>query len=241
MPTPATTSVAVTPTLLTIGGTVFIDRDIVTPSDPSELVSITDAGTGNRTMFDRRLNAFATFKAFLFNASYANGRSVEIQVNPEFQNREKARAEAEKYARLVGQLPRTLRRDLETVWIHQGVELFGGGNNNVLIHTGQASLYEQDGVIEEVLIHEAAHTSLDADHAASSGWLQAQADDRGFISDYAEEFPSREDIAESFLPWMALRYGEDRISADLAFTIRTRMPNRLVYFDAQSFPMAPVR
>ena len=73
------------------------------------------------------------------------------------ENEEQARVEADFYAKEIGRLPVVLRKDLETVWIHQGVELFGGGNNNILIHTGQSVNYINDGILEETLVHEAAH------------------------------------------------------------------------------------
>ena len=48
---------------------------------------------------------------------------------------------------------------------------------NLLIHTGQADRYAADGILEETLVHEAAHTSLDAAHASALDWLAAQTDD----------------------------------------------------------------
>ena len=228
--------------LLVISGTLFVDLDIVTPSDPTTFRAVAYAGRGNRLMFDRRQDRFVTYNAFLFDAAFTDGFSLEIQVNPEFQTFDAARQEAEKYGWLIGQLPRALRQpDFQTVWIHRGVELFGGRNNNVLIHTGQADLYEAEGILEEALIHEGAHTSLDSHHASSPGWVQAQQDDMDFISTYARDHPTREDIAESFPMWMALRYRADKISPRLAATIRARIPHRLDYLDAQHFDMAPVR
>ena len=185
--------------LLEISGTLFVDPDILTPSDPTTFRSVTYTGRGDRVMFDRRQNQFVTYNAFLFDAAFTDGFRLEIQVNPEFQTSDAARQEAEKFGWLIGQLPRALRQpDFQTVWIHKGVQLFGGRNNNVLIHTGQADLYEADGILEEALIHEGAHTSLDSRHALSSGWVQAQQDDMDFISTYAKDHPTREDVAESF-------------------------------------------
>ena len=122
----------------------------------------------------------------------------------------------------------------------QGYEPFGGGNNNLLIHVGQADLYLQDGILEETFVHEAAHTSLDAAHASAPAWLAAQSADPTFISTYALDFPRREDIAESFLPYLAIRYRPDRISLSLADTIMQTMPSRIAYFDNQSFDMHPI-
>jgi hypothetical protein len=120
------------------------------------------------------------------------------------------------------------------------VEPFGGGNNNILIHTGQAALYVGDGIREETLIHEASHSSLDGAHAASAGWLAAQLADPDFISTYAQDFPGREDIAESFLVWLAVRHRLDRIDPTLAAAIMSTIPNRLAYFDSQDFDLRPL-
>jgi hypothetical protein len=221
-------------------GTIFIDPDIITSSDPTTFQSLTPAGQGSRTMFDRRVNAWITVEAFLFNASFDDGLSAEIQVNPEFGTADAAEAEASKYAPVIGRLPTVLRSKVETVWIHMGTEPFGGGNNNLLIHIGQADQYETSGILEETLVHEASHTSLDPDHASAAGWLAAQAADGTFISTYARDFPQREDIAESFLPYLAVRYRSDRISASLAQTILNTIPTRIAYFDSQAFDMHPI-
>jgi hypothetical protein len=222
------------------GGTIFIASDVITSLDPTTFQSLSFAGQGARTMFDRRVNGWITVDAYLFNASFDDGLAAEIQVNPEFGGSNAALAEAEKYVEVIGRLPTALRKDVETVWIHKGTQLFGGGNNNLLIHTGQADLYTADGILEETFVHEAAHTSLDVAHASAPAWLTAQSADLTFISTYARDFPNREDIAESFLPYLAIRYRSDRISQSLANTIMQTMPNRIAYFDNQSFDMYPI-
>jgi len=103
-----------------------------------------------------------------------------------------------------------------------------------------AAIYIADGVLEEIFIHEAAHTSLDPFHAASAGWLAAQSNDDCFISEYARDNPTREDVAESFLVYLAARYRSDRISTAFRNNILLKIPNRIDYFDAQSFDMYPI-
>lgn len=212
-------------------GTIFVDSDIIISSDSSAYVNSNYTGQGFKTIFDRRVNNWITVNAYLFEIVWNDGLSSEAVINPEFGTVELAEAEAEKYGWHIGQLPHCLRVDVDEIWINKGVEAFGGGNNSILIHTGQTVLYENDGILEETLVHEACHTSLDAMHAASDGWLEAQNLDGGFISDYAEDFPDREDIAESFLMWMAVRYREDRISSQDFNLITNAIPNRLNYFD----------
>ena len=215
-------------------GTVFIDPDVITPSDPSSLFDVAYGGRGERRMFDRRPSDWVVLNAYLFNARFDDGLSSEIQVNPEFGSVLAAEVAAYKYARMIGQLPTVLRNDVETVWIHKGEQLWGGGNDNILIHVDQ---YVHDPFFrdfeEEVLIHESGHTSLDAEHARAPDWLAAQMADGGFISTYARDNPTHEDIAESILPWLAVRYRSDRISGADEQKILNTMPNRLAYFDRE--------
>jgi hypothetical protein len=148
---------------------------------------------------------------------------------------------AEKYARMLGQLPTALRRRVAYLVIHRGRMPFAGGPDFVLIHTDQADDYERDGILEETLVHEAAHTSLDPFHARAPGWLAAQEADGEFISRYAKDFPYREDVAESVLPYIAVRYRLDSISERTAELILTTIPNRIAYLDQQALDMYPLR
>lgn len=216
-------------------GTIFIEPDIITENDPTAYLSLSDAGQGQRTMFDRRSNDWGNLNAYLFNATFSDGDDIEIQVNPEFSDADSARVEALKYAAVIGRLPKYLRAEVQTVWIHKGANPFGGGNNNLLIHTGQAESYVSSGILEETLVHEACHTSLDGTHANAAGWLEAQNADGEYVSTYARDNPTREDIAESFLLYYAYRYRPDRISQSMANLISSTIPNRIAYFDGQSF------
>jgi hypothetical protein len=147
--------------------------------------------------------------------------------------------EARRFGPVIGRLPRALRTDVETVWVHRGTEPFGGGNANLLIHTGQADFYEDNGWLEEALVHEAAHTSLDAAHASAPHWTAAQRADSCFVSTYGRDNPAREDVAESFLPYLALRYRPASLDAEARAAIEGAMPNRTAYFDWLSLDLSP--
>ena len=86
-------------------------------------------------MYDRRVSDWINLEPYLFPATYDDNLTIEIQVNPEFGSPKKAEVVAQKYAVVIGRLTTELRKDVETVWIHRGLEAFGGGNNNLLIHT----------------------------------------------------------------------------------------------------------
>ena len=211
-------------------GTVFIDPDLMTAADPTSFVGVVYKGQGQRTMFDRRTNSFNLVNAHLFDATFGASTRVEVQVNPEI-SRTDAEIEAARYATVIGRMPAFLFRDLDTVWIHRGLNPFGGGNRNLLIHTEQGAQYIADGFLEEVFLHEAAHTSLDAHHASAADWVAAQAADRGAISDYARDNPMREDVAESLGPYLAQRFWIDRMAAADIAKIRGAIPARIAYFD----------
>ncbi|HEX9951730.1 MAG TPA: hypothetical protein VGB53_08175 [Rubricoccaceae bacterium] len=221
------------------GGTVFITSTLITAADPTAYTGATSAGRGSRRMFDRRVDGWITVDAYLVRLAFSDGPDVEVQVNPEVGSADIALAEARRFGPSIGQLPHALRTDVRTVWIHRGTQPFGGGNENLLIHTGQADLYDADGVLEEALVHEAAHTSLDAAHAGSAYWTAAQQADQCAVSVYARDNPTREDIAESFLPYLALRRRPGSLSADDRAAVAASMPNRIAYFDWLALDLSP--
>ena len=224
-------------------GTIYLAPNLITAADPTEYAGVAYAGQGLRQMFDRRVNAYVYQNAYLFTVVYASGdytQYVEAQVNPEFGSAAAAQAQVEFYAPVIGRIPRALRSQLSTLWIHAGDQPFGGGNNNLLIHTGSyARDYIARGILEETFVHEAAHTSLDPFHAGSMGWFAAQSWDREFISTYARDNPTREDVAETFLLWLAVRHGSARVPPDVNYTVLTTVPFRLQYFDSLRLNLAP--
>ena len=199
-------------------------------------------GQDLRKIFDRRKGGrWLTKEVFLFNAIYEE-RIIEIQVNPEFKNVENASKEALFYSEIIGRLPNFLLTNLKTAWIHKGNKDWGGGNENFLIHTGRTKEYNRKNIIEEVFIHEGAHTSLDWDWGGvidEKQWRKAKRQDKKHISKYAKKFDG-EDVAESILPWIAVRYRLDRISNKDAEIVLKTIPNRLKFFDEQNFDMKPL-
>ena len=83
------------------------------------------------------------------------------------------------------------------------MEAFGGGNNSVLIHTDYSTVYEADGILERPSFT----------NCPILPWMPRgifRLDQRrmpmgNFISGYAAQNPTREDVAESFLMWLAVR------------------------------------
>ena len=221
-------------------GTVFDSPRVIEPSDPTTLESITYAGRGERLVYDRRLeldDRWITIDAYLFDVRYA-GQVVEFRVNPEFGSKEAAQAEVETYAPALGQMPAVLLPAITHVDINAGEGRWsasrGVDGGTIHIHTDWES-----GHIEETFVHEGTHVTLDPAHKDSPGWRAAQEADGVFISTYARDFPDREDFAESFLAYFAVRYQPERLTAADRIAILRAIPNRLIYFDEQGFDMSP--
>lgn len=210
-------------------GTIFDFPDLMKESDPTAFRSIEFIESAEREMFDRRINRAQRFPTFVFKVEFSDRRSLEVAVNREFESVSAAQIQAERYASAFGRLPLLLREEIDALHIQAGDELFGGGRK-VLIHTGQGERYMKDGILEETLAHEAGH-ALDSKLANHVDWLSAQKKDARFISKYAEENPQREDIAESVVPYLAIRFRSERITKTQLETITQSIPARIAFFD----------
>ncbi len=214
-------------------GTIYVTGDIIIPTDPNLFDSIEYVDQSKRNMYDRRIDKWEDFESFNFNAFYKDNTSIEVQVNPEFEYSD-AENLALKYASLVGQLSTGLRRDVKYILIHDGEEGWGGGYDVLLIHNGFATTLENwwtGNIIEETLLHEAAHASLDNYIYGDEEWDNAVAADQTYISTYAEDYPLREDVAELLPLYIAVKYFPSRISRDNRSKILSCCINRILYLD----------
>ncbi len=222
-------------------GTVWVTPDILGPSDPTSLESVTYTGRGLRDLYDRRVDMWITVDAYLFDVQFGD-RTVEFQVNPEFGSEEAAREQVDRFARPLGRLPPVLMSGIRQVDLNAGFGSYGGNayDGSILIHSDDVG--EGEEFLEEVFLHEGAHVSLDLSIRDTPGWRSAQEADGVFISEYARDFPDREDIAESFPVYFALRHRPDRLTTEQQWYMMTTIPNRLAYFlayfDEQQFDLS---
>ena len=225
---------------------LYTDCDILTKKDPTSFQKLSFLKEKKITFWDRRKQkssgwAQSNFKAFIFKAEFEKSKDVLIRVNSEFKTKDKAEKKALKYGKMVGQLPNFLKENIVTVTIHKGNKPWGGGNRDILIHTGDTGAKGKCG--EEVMLHEAGHTSLDYSNGGSVEkypWEKSAKADGKFISKYAKDFPKREDIAETINWWIAARCKVDRISKSNYKKIIKAIPNRLKYLDEQNYDTYPL-
>ena len=224
---------------------LFTNCDILIKKDPTSLKKISFVEEKRIKWWDRRKEKINTweqssFSAFVFKATFEKGHEIKIRVNSEFKNTEEAQKQALKVVSMIGKLPNFLRgKNLRTVTIHKGDHDWGGGNYDILIHTGS----KYGGCEEEVIMHESGHTSLDWDWGGSvnsSQWKKAARADNTFISEYAQQYPDSEDVAETINWWIAVRCKPSRLSEHTYKKIVEGIPNRLKYLDNQNYDTYPL-
>ena len=153
-------------------GTVWINPGVITKADPTTLRSLADAGRHNREVWDRRIGKWGIINAYVFDARYDDGLFVEVLVNPEYGSTPAARQVADRYARILGQMPTGVRVGVNMLTIHKGYELAnGGGNHDINLHQDHAEETMAKGFLEEMILHEAVHATLGPDHNAAAGYV----------------------------------------------------------------------
>lgn len=208
--------------------TVF---DIIRSDDPSGFRCLRYVGQGARQIWDKRVDGEPVVEAFLFNADYADGSTIEMAVNPEFATVDQARGEAMRYALPLGQLPSVLRAGLTRFSIHRGNEAFHAGTGQIVVYADKATRRIEQDHLEESLFHEAVHASLDDGHRLAAAWKQAQLSDGRFLTSYAQSRPDREDLAETALFAFALLHFPDRFPPVDSQTVMRTVPHRFAYIE----------
>jgi len=217
----------------------------------------------NRKDNSRRFN-FKTL-TYVFDAYFENGKIFEMLIyfeNEKNKGQVKAESLAKNYAFMLGQMPNVLLQRLDAAHIYadvKGISNAGAHTRVINIHLLGENGYRFGSSIQELFIHELVHASLDKptrpykplnklrhknDTSKSiklnwSHWRKAvKLDKKRYVNNYAKK-NFREDLAESFVTWIALRYSK-RTSAIDKLLIEKKVPNRMKFFDEQQFDMYPL-
>ena len=87
------------------------------------------------------------------------------------------------------------------------------------------ALQDGGGALEEILLHEGSHLTIDKLLYKTTAWRCAQLQDQNYISSYAKGKQDTEDIAESLVAWHAWYF--KRGDAATIATINSAIPARL--------------
>ncbi len=232
------------------GGSEWKDGDILNKKDPSNFINLSFVekkkvlGYDVRTLSNKYTKdgwGKSSFTVFVFNATFENSKDILINVNDEFKTDKKAKKQAIKWAKIYGQMPKFLKKNVKEIFIHKGKAGWAGGEGTIIIHTDYLT-NENKKYAEELMFHELTHASLDwwwGGSVNEEKWLNAVSTDKYYISEYAWELPGNEDLAETVLWWYASRCKVDRISKKNNEKVNKFLTNRFQYLDEQNFDTNP--
>ena len=189
------------------------------------------------------------YDAFVFHAIYKSGHKIIFLVDINFSNNlEKAKRNALKYAKLMGQMPSFLREGHTKYGEDYKDTNLGVGSGTergvkiIVIAKGkyrwwadflQAKfiLYPQNEhyVSELILMHESAHLSIHGKITTDIKWYPAVLADGKYITKYART-KRGEDVADTISFWVAVRCVEG-FSQKKKEKILKAIPNRIKFLD----------
>ena len=206
--------------------TVF---DIIRTEDPSSFNCLSYEGRATRQMWDKRLDGEDYYDTYLFHAHFHDAPPIDIIVNPEFGSVDAARDEVLRHTRALGQLAPVFRKGIRQIGIHKGMPTYSAGAGKIFLYSDRSTIRISENHLEESLLHEAVHASLDDEYRLSPEWVAAQKRDGAFLTRYAASRPEREDLAETALFAFGLLRHPGRIPPVDSRVIRERVPARLAF------------
>jgi len=207
------------------------DIDFISESDSSLLAELKFIGNDRRELADKRTDILFDDSAYVFNAIYADETSLEILASSAFLSRKEATHYAKMLLGPVGKLPMLMRKKLAHIVILKGNEsAFAEDKGHFFsIYSENIDIRYENNDLEETVFHESVYATLDEIYAGSEVWLSAQRSDNGFITNYAERNPNKEDLAESALFAYTYLKFPDRLPAYVITWMENMMPNRLEF------------
>ena len=228
-------------------GTMWDLPDLITSSDYTVYSTSLYEGIETRLFYDKSIPDFIDYPAHIYKVNFGDGLSVDFEIYSEF-TEDEANSIKQKYAPLMGQLGKELRKNIKSIEFLKGEEGASAQRSddltyaNITFHIDWLNNIVEtrpDGDrTEELFIHESAHLSIDPYIYGKQEWTNAVNLDGNYISTYAQDNPNSEDIAETFQAYIAVKYFPDRISSSLRDTILSVCLNRFKYFDSLNLDLS---
>ena len=163
---------------------------------------------------------------------------IEFLVNTDFTKAE-ALPLVERTVSFLSNMPFSPVLGIDRIVIHKAKNgrATGGPSDNVMtIYTN--TIESADWSFLNTLYHEMAHISVEEyfySGELGDGWDSAVEADGGFLTEYGEHNPETEDFAETWVPWVRLKYFSDYATAAQAAVITKQVSNRLTFLDSVSW------
>jgi len=210
--------------------------DTITDTDPTEFVSLSEASEGvlefmwgpngldNEGQWDEEVPVWD------FTAQFKDSPDVWISFDKDVGDATFCAPLASIFSQAIGRTPAYARTNFVGLDIRPGRCAGWGawaGDGVITMCLGYGQELIDTGNIEEVFF---ARGALDSVHSLLEGtdaWLCARQRDKNFISTWAADHPTREDVTESMVPWYAYTYSSKRVPIETITAIEEAIPARL--------------
>lgn len=212
------------------------DIDFILSSDTDVFKSLTYVGQARKEMPDKRTTSAGLFddKAYIFKASFKNGKEIGIWCHSSFGSKAAAEDYANKVAPRLGKLPSFQRDMLDHVVIHTGDETAFGETVGrfFVLYSDNMDKRISTNDLEETIFHESIHATIQGLLEDKPEWKAVQRNDNGnFITNYASRLPALEDMPETAIfCYVTIKY-PGRLPANVEQWVKDYIPNRLAFFE----------
>jgi len=219
-------------------GTVHQMPNTITDTDPTEFVTLSDASEGVLHSMWGPNGWDHEVPVWQFTAQFSDSPDVTISFDKDVGDAAFCAPHAFNFAQAVGRTPWYARTSFVGLDFRpgsygapEGCNAWGGGGViTICLGVGQELI--DNGNIEELFMHEGSHVSVDSLVEGTDDWLCAKQRDNNFISTYARDHPTSEDVAESIVPWYAHTYSNTRVPTETITAIEDAIPARLEVFSS---------
>lgn len=224
------------------GSAVYMSANLIEEKDISVYDTVEFVGWTIQEVYDRRIPDYVQADVVIYKVSWKDGSEMEIQILKEvFEDKSKDSVLIElviPFAYKIGQLPFFLLNGISRLVILKGEERWSASFGSIYMHLDYEKI--NSGYVEEILIHEGGHAAIDAYFRESDEWKAAQEKDSLSLSKYGEQDLLNEDLTESIIFWLAVKYRSRRIFQRDSIKIRKSMPYRLAFLDSLNFDVYPL-
>lgn len=180
----------------------------------------------------------------VFNVSFIEGHDIELIIDQKLTLTE-AESLSNNLAYKVGQLPNELRKGVYLIWlkkheVERAAAVGGGvGRGGIILSTSGIEYYESRGIMEELLLHEATHSSAFYFSGFRYEDYEALLDNTNCtLTGYARDFPLGEDLAEAMLYYVAVKYFLNDLPDNYRDIILSCHLDRFEYLDSLNLDMS---
>lgn len=209
------------------------DIDFIREADPDSFVKVDFVGLADKEMpGDPNGGSLFDKGTFVFEATFTDGNTLEIWCHSSFVGPILALEYVEKLCPRLGKLPAFQRNMLNHVVIHKGnrtafAEIEG---QFFILYSDNMDARISTNDLEETVFHESVHASYQFMYEKHPDWTSAQAADPAFVTQYGQDNPQLEDMAESALFAYTFLTYPGRLSSDIEDWLMANNSNRIDFF-----------